>query len=117
MRIIRITVLILIVLLFVFTSCTNSTATPTPKTYTPPTAPNLTAQQAIGVVVAAIQASTPAVRASSGWFEAKFNYSSRQWTVEVWASENASKEYAGAVYIVDDATGKVINPPPVYTPK
>ncbi|MDP2731199.1 MAG: hypothetical protein Q8O55_12065 [Dehalococcoidales bacterium] len=95
----------------------SQTQTPPPKTYTPPTPPNLTAQQAIGVVVAAIQASTPAVRASSGWFEAKFNYSSRQWTVEVWSSENASKEYAGAVYIIDDAAGKLTNPPPVYNPK
>lgn len=90
-----------------------------PPVYTPPvyTPPNFTASQAMGVVVSAINASTPTIQRESGWFETKFNSSTRQWITTVWSSENASKEYAGAVYIVDDATGKLLNPPPVYTPK
>ncbi|MGA7677700.1 MAG: hypothetical protein WCA51_04915 [Dehalococcoidia bacterium] len=85
--------------------------TPPPETSTSP--PNLTGQQAMGVVIAATEASTYTIRQSSGWYKADFNFSTRQWMVTVWASEEDSKKYAGCVYIVDDATGKVLNPPPV----
>ena len=115
MRIKRITAILLIGLLFVLTACDSPTATSQSKTST--YWPNLTAQQAQGLVIAAINASTPAIQYSSHWYSTQFNYSTRQWMVTVWASENASKEYAGAVYNVDDATGKVLNPPPVYNPK
>lgn len=83
---------------------------PIPKTYSL----NFTAQQAIGIVVSAINASTPTIRASSGYYSAQFNSSSRQWRVTVWKSEEDSKKCAGATYIVDDVTGKILNPPPVY---
>ena len=83
---------------------------PMPKTYSA----NLNYEQAIGIVISAINASTPTIRASSGYCFAKFDSSSRQWYVTVWKSEEDSKKYAGAVYIVDDITGKILNPPPVY---
>jgi hypothetical protein len=85
----------------------------TPKTYTP----NLTRSDAQGIVYSAIKASTPAIQQSAGWMGAEFNTSTRQWHVTVWKSEEDSKKYGGAVYIVDDATGKLLNPPPVYYPK
>jgi len=106
-RITLVTTILLLGLLFAFTACASPTETP----------PNFTAQQAIGIVAAATEASTPTIRASSRWFSSEFNYSTRQWMVTVWASEEDSKKYGGTVYIVDDATGKVLNPPPVYTPK
>ena len=111
---------VIVSLFFIVPNLFDNSSQNQPPVYTPPTPPtppNLTASQAMGVVAAAIRASTPTVRASAGWYEGKFNYSSRQWMVEVWSSENASKQYLGHVYIVDDATGKVLNPPPVYTPK
>lgn len=111
---------VIVSLFFIVPNLFDNSSQNQPPVYippTPPTPPNLTASQAMGVVAAAIGASTPTVRASAGWFEGKFNYSSRQWMVEVWSSENASKQYLGHVYIIDDATGKVLNPPPVYTPK
>ena len=80
-------------------------------------APNLTAQQAQGIVVSAIHTSTEAIQQRSNWYRAEFNYSTRQWMITVWATEEDSKQYAGAVYIVDDATGKLLNPPPIYNPK
>jgi hypothetical protein len=115
MRIKRITATLLIGLLFTLTACASPAATPPPKASTSP--PNLTAQQAQGIVVSAIQASTLIIRQSSCYFKTDFNYSNRQWMVTVWASEENSKIYAGAVYIVDDATAKLLNPPPVFTPK
>ncbi len=81
------------------------------------TPPNLTATQALGIVGSALLASTPQTQQMSCWFKTEFNYSNRQWMVTAWASEEDSKKYYGSVYIVDDATGKVLNPPPVYTPK
>lgn len=108
MRIKRITMILVIGLLFVLTACSSPTATP----------PHLTAQQAQGLVIAAIEASTPAILLSSSVYETEFNYSNRQWMVTVWMSEqNRKNQYGGAVYNVDDATGKVLNPPPVYSPK
>jgi hypothetical protein len=79
--------------------------------------PKLTAQQAQGVVVSAIYTSTVAIQQRSHYYEVEFNYSTRQWMVTTWSSEEASKQFAGSVYIVDDATGKLLNPPPIYTPK
>ena len=79
--------------------------------------PHLTAQQAQGVVISAIHTSTEAIQQRSLYYQEEFNYSARQWMVTVWSSEEDSKQYAGAVYIVDDATGKVLNPPPIYTQK
>ncbi len=90
------------------------------KAWTPPpntSPPNLTAQQAQGVVISAIHTSTVAIQQRSQYYREEFNYSTRQWMVTVWSSEEDSKQYAGSVYIVDDATGKVLNPPPIYTPK
>ena len=112
MRIKRITAILVIGLLFILTACASPMATPPPKTSTSP--PNVTDQQAMGVVIAAIEASTPTIRQSSGYYKVDFNYSTRQWMVTVWASEGNSKKYAGRVYIVDDATGKVLNPPPRF---
>lgn len=109
----RITAILLIGVLFVLAAC--ATATPPPKTSTSP--PNLTAQQAQGIVIAAVNASTPTIQQSSHWYKADFNFSTRQWMVTVWASEADSKQYAGSVYIVDDATGKLLNPPPIYIPQ
>jgi len=111
----RITAILLIGLLFIFTACASPVVTPPPKASN--AAPNLTVQQAQGIVASAIRASTPVVRAPAGCFKAEFNYSSRQWIVTVWASEENSKKYLGYVYIVDDATGKLINPPPVLNPR
>lgn len=79
--------------------------------------PNLTAQQAQGIVVSAIYTSTVAIQRRSLYYQEAFNYSTRQWMVSVWSSEENSKIYAASVYIVDDATGKLLNPPPVYNPK
>jgi len=116
MRIKRITAILLIGLIFVLTACAGSTATPLPKSGTSP--PNLTAAQAEGIVASAIRASTPDVQRSAVCFDSAFNYSNRQWMVTVWPSnEDESKQYLGYVYVVDDATGKLLNPPPVYTPK
>jgi hypothetical protein len=35
----------------------------------------------------------------------------------VWKTKEDSEKYLGDVYIVDDATGKVLNPPPAYNLK
>ena len=80
-------------------------------------APNLTAQQAQGVVISAINTSTVAIQERAHYYRTEFNYTTRQWMVTAWPSEEDSKQYAGAVYIVDDATGKLLNPPPIYNPK
>jgi len=115
MRTKRITIILIIGLAFILTACVSPTTTRSPETN--PIAPRLTAQQAQGIVIAAINASTYAIRTSSRYFQASFNYSNRQWMVTAWQSEEASKIYAGAVYIVDDTTGKLLNSPPVFNPK
>ena len=104
-------------LFFIVPNVLNDSSQDESPVYTPPTPPNFTASQANGIVAAAVSASTPAIRASSGWLHAEFNYSTRQWVVTVWPSEEDSKKYAGHTYLVDDATGKLVNPPPVYNPK
>ena len=100
----------------IFSEDTQSRSSQLPSEILAPTQPNLTHTIARGIVSAAIDASTLPVRMSAGWYKSEFNYGTRQWMVTVWSSENASKQYLGAVYIVDDANGKLLNPPPMYNP-
>lgn len=108
---------ILVLLVNIIPNFFDNSSQNEPPVYTPPTPPNLTYSEARGVVAAATSASTPAIIRSSGWSKAEWYPSSRQWHVTVWSSKEDSEQYAGITYIVDDATGKVLNPPPVYTPK
>ena len=77
--------------------------------------PNYTAQQAIGIVQAAIFGSVLSVRNQSGYYQSAFNYNTRQWIITTWAQQQWSTVYPGSVYLVDDATGKLLNPPPYDT--
>ncbi|MFC1962723.1 hypothetical protein ACFLWB_01825 [Chloroflexota bacterium] len=119
-RILGVLLLLLFMVVVDFTgltqSCSNARPTLPSKTTTPLPA-NLTTSEARGVVFAAINASTLEVRQSSRWAKAKWYPSSRQWHVTVWPSKEASEKYSGFTYIVDDATRKVLNPPPIYNPK
>ena len=116
MKRLRQAIAVVLILTLGITGC-SQTQTQAPNSYTPPIPPKITGQQAQDVVIAAIQSSTPTTQQSSGWYHAEFNYSTRQWMITVWASENASKQYAGMVYIVDDANGILLSPPPMYNPQ
>ena len=77
------------------------------------TKPSLTPSQANGLVFACLKAAASySISTSAGWLSAEFNPANRQWIVSVWPSEEASKTYLGVTYLVDDATGEVLNCPP-----
>lgn len=111
----------LLALVLLFAGCGGPKPTPTLTPTTTPgpaSTPSLTSTQAMGLVAASLRAAASLiVRDSAGYFKAEFNYSSRQWVVTVWKTKEDSEKYLGDVYIVDDATGKVLNPPPAYNPK
>lgn len=103
------------------TSTPTITPTPTPAptpTPTPtPAPPNLTAEQADWIVIDAISPNIP----TSGFsFQTEFNPLNRQWHVTILETlsppitlpngQIARQSQWGHVYIVDDDTGKVLNP-------
>jgi len=106
---------VLLSFVLLFTGCGGAkptgTLTPTQRASTP----SLTASQAMGLVSTSLNASV--LRGPAHWFKAEFNYTKRQWVVTVWNTKEDSEKYLGDVYIVDDATGKVLNPPPALNPK
>jgi hypothetical protein len=77
--------------------------------------PRLTVTQAKGLVVSALTNSgkgTLILLGQDGYFEWEFNQDTRQWIITVWADKSLHDgKHIGNVYLVDDATGKVLNPP------
>ena len=83
----------------------NTFATPTPR-------PLLSASQARGIAASCLRAAASApVRYSGVIFRSEY-LGSGKWAITVWRSEEAREKYLGDTYMVDEATGKVLNCPP-----
>ena len=73
---------------------------------------NLTPTQASSLVASCITAAASySVRSSAGYYQANYRSQSGQWIVTTWPTKEDSEQYLGHSYIVDDASGKVLNCP------